>query len=360
MERYANKPDQLLARWVGEDVTENHIDSGGVGFHYHAMEEWLEVLTGELTFFSAGNRTSHRLGKGDVLHLALGEVHRVEVGSEGATYRRWTPVAPGEQFRQELDEELRLLVERNLEVPEQENRWDSRDPSGAAPFEKRADFQFLRAFASDDLVFRNADGAFLTKEQYLARAPAKGVQRDSSGSVQLLHVRRDEPASVLLSTVVHVWQENGPRRSYENVRAFVRGPTGWACRLWLNVEEVRADAVHRRGAHVFEFLEGIHLGGEVHETSERLSGGSGEKVKGIGGKTLEGERSAATPNTAKSEAENLEIKAQETGRESTRTISNPIKKLYEQSSNQLQGGSQTTPKPKDQSRHKQLQEYPNK
>jgi hypothetical protein len=235
MERHSKMPVESVDGWVMKEMTER---PGAVALHYHPMAEWLDVVDGEMTFFSAGDRGGEHMVRGKALYIPLGEVHRVEIGDGGATYRMWTPVAAGAAFRLDLDEELRDLVQRNLWVPEQENSWDTREPTAPAEeLRRRQDYQFLQAFVSDQLVFCNAGGAFLGKEQYLARAPSPGVQRSSSGSVRLLQVRWDEPASVLLATVVRTRQEKGPPRSFTNLRSFVKGPTGWSCRVWLNFEE---------------------------------------------------------------------------------------------------------------------------
>src|SRR6185295_20363317 len=158
-------------------------------------------------------------------------VHRVEVYAGGAAYRMWTPVAPPSPFRLDVDDELGQLVQRNLQLPDQENSWDTRPLAGPEPELRGTDhYRFLEAFVAHDLLFRNAGGAFLTKEQYLARAPSPGLQRSSSGTLRFLHVRRDPPASVLLSTVVRTRQEGGPPRSFTNLRSFVQGTAGWSCR----------------------------------------------------------------------------------------------------------------------------------
>ena len=126
MKKYQSMPDQLVTCWVDEDV---HEEPGKVYFHYHSVEEWLKILKGEVTFFSAGNRHKYPLGEGQALNIPQGEVHRVEIGSSGVTYRMWTPVELPKPFRLDLDQDVLQLIERNLKVPEQENQWDRRDPS---------------------------------------------------------------------------------------------------------------------------------------------------------------------------------------------------------------------------------------
>jgi mannose-6-phosphate isomerase-like protein (cupin superfamily) len=96
MKKYQRMPDQLVVCWVDEDVGE---EPGKVDFHYHSVEEWLQILKGEMTFFSAGNRHKYPLGEGQALNIPQGEVHRVEIGSSGVTYRMWTPLETEDQNR---------------------------------------------------------------------------------------------------------------------------------------------------------------------------------------------------------------------------------------------------------------------
>jgi hypothetical protein len=55
MEKYRIMPGQVVDGWPSEDV--HHLPgSEPVDFHYHDVEEWLEVLEGTITFFTAGER----------------------------------------------------------------------------------------------------------------------------------------------------------------------------------------------------------------------------------------------------------------------------------------------------------------
>jgi hypothetical protein len=67
-------------------------------FHYHEVEEWLEVTQGAFSFYPAGELVSPGTSPitckaGDKLHIPQGEVHRVEiVDPAGVTYTMWTPI----------------------------------------------------------------------------------------------------------------------------------------------------------------------------------------------------------------------------------------------------------------------------
>jgi hypothetical protein len=221
------------------------------------VEEWLKILKGEVTFFSAGNRQKYPLSEGQALNIPQGEVHRVEIGSSGVTYRMWTPVELPKPFRLELDQDVLQLIERNLKVPEQENQWDRRDPS--IPWEElqqKDDYRFLSGFTSEDLIFHTATGlVFRTKEDYLRRKPSPAVWRFSSGCVCILDLRKDEESgavtSLLLSTVVHTRENAGPRKSAVNLRSFVKESSDWVCRLWLNYLEPQTTGRRHRWGPVF-------------------------------------------------------------------------------------------------------------
>ena len=74
-----------------------------VDFHYHDVEEWLEVLEGTITFFSACEQP-YAPAVGEALNIQPGEVHRVELGPEKVKYRMWLPVdMSGKTFEHKLD-----------------------------------------------------------------------------------------------------------------------------------------------------------------------------------------------------------------------------------------------------------------
>jgi quercetin dioxygenase-like cupin family protein len=218
MKIYRSMPRELVDGWVTRSV--RHAGGEQVAWHYHGVEEWLEVLEGDVCFVSAGG-DEYPLSAGEALHIPQGEVHRVRIGPSGVAYQMWLPAEVSEEgFAHTLDAESVALVERNLAVPQTE---DSED---------RAVFRrFFEDFLSAEFLFRTAPGALLPREEFLGR-PAGDVRRESSRSVRILH---QGPKSVLLSTLVHTSPKSGgPRRSFVNLRLFVPERDGWRCRAWLN------------------------------------------------------------------------------------------------------------------------------
>ena len=61
-------------------------------FHYHDVEEWLQVRQGEMSFVSAKGHI-YRVEAGRILEIPRGEVHRVEIGPSGVEYQMWLPVS---------------------------------------------------------------------------------------------------------------------------------------------------------------------------------------------------------------------------------------------------------------------------
>lgn len=231
MKIYQNMPRELVDGWPSEDV---HHPRGSepVGFHYHGVEEWLEVLEGTITFFTARERP-YALVVGEALNIQPGEVHRVEIGPEGVKYRMWLPVGmSGKAFQQKLDQQDMALVRRNLDLPEFENRWDERSPD--APAAANPNGEFLDNFTSAELIFRNAKGKFLGKKAYLGR-PRAPLTRAPSDTICILYKDADH---VLLSTVIQTQSTaTGAREFYSNTRFFVRADGSWKCRVSMNFPE---------------------------------------------------------------------------------------------------------------------------
>jgi cupin domain len=228
MRSYPTIPGHVVDGWRSQDV--RHVPgSEPVAFHYHDVDEWLQVLEGTITFFTAGERP-YALGASDALSIPTGEVHRAEIGPGGAMYLMWLPVdMSGRTFQHTLDQEDMAVVRKNLDLPEVENRWDARSPETRVTGNR--DGEFLDNFTSADLIFRNARGEYLTKQAYLQRAPVP-FTRTPSDTVCILY--RDAE-HLLLSTVVQTQStETGARQSYSNTRFFVRENGGWRCRVWMN------------------------------------------------------------------------------------------------------------------------------
>src|SRR5258708_38277213 len=94
---HQNMSREFVERWfsgTGWILTPEHGDFTGkpVGFHYHDVEEWLQVTEGKATFVSAGGM-QYPLDVGDVLQIPRGEVHNVEIGPGGVDYQIWGPGA---------------------------------------------------------------------------------------------------------------------------------------------------------------------------------------------------------------------------------------------------------------------------
>ena len=239
MKIYQQMPHENVSGWQSpKDV--RHAP-GSEPFHYHEVEEWLEVLEGTITFFPAAldeppyPTPPYSLVVGQALSLQPGEVHRAEIGPDGVRYRMWLPVEIDQKtFQRVLENQEVALVKRNLGLPAAENGWLKRQADVAIT--GNPDGNFLDDFTSADLIFRGATGKFLTKESYLRRQGGGPVSRSASDSVCILY---RSAGHLLLSTVVGTQSsEPDARASYTNIRFFVReGDGSWRCRVWMNFPE---------------------------------------------------------------------------------------------------------------------------
>jgi hypothetical protein len=219
MKIYFNMPREFVDGWAMS--TERHDAGEPVPFHYHDVEEWLQVQTGEICFVSAGGR-DYRPSVGQVLQIPRGEVHRVEFGPNGVEYQMWVPVAVRDQdFAKLLNDEDVALIEKNLAVPQAE---DSGNTS------------FFNEFLSGQLMFRAASGKVLDKSGFIGRG-FTNRSRIPSDSVRVLHKSSE---SVLLSTAVAIPGTDGPPQLFSNERLFVREEERLRCRVWLNYPELVA------------------------------------------------------------------------------------------------------------------------
>ncbi len=218
MKIHQTLPRDLVSGWV--QSTERHPGKKQFPFHYHNVEEWLEVQSGEICFVTIA-KAEYRLTQGQALEIAPGEIHRVEVGPDGVEYQMWVPTLD-DHFYNALDPEDISWIEKNLAVPEAENSGNS---------------AFLGNFLARELTFRAANGKFFDRGGFLKRAPGDN-RRIASDSVCVLHKDAD---SVLLSTVVHMEpKKGGERQSFSNYRLFVRDGDRWRCRVWINHQEPAA------------------------------------------------------------------------------------------------------------------------
>ncbi len=213
MKVYSAVPRELVDLW--EESEQTLSSRQVVDFHYHDVEEWLTVVRGEITFFTLAD-TPFRVEVGQTLHIPRGEVHRVEVGSDGVGYRMFVPV-PISSFAIELTADELDALRHNLEFPQYED--------GCAEDGR----EFFENTLSDQLVFCRASGVCVDKQTFINEAFVdKG--RSSAGSVQVLNRAEN---GLLISTVVDSADANGVH-SFVNVRFLaVEGGTH-RCRLWAN------------------------------------------------------------------------------------------------------------------------------
>src|SRR3954454_19077137 len=84
----------------------HHAHGQDADFHYHEVEEWLEVTQGAFSFYPAGHlvkpTTPILCNQGAKLYIPQGEIHRVEIDRAGVTYDMWTPVPSGPCFQRML------------------------------------------------------------------------------------------------------------------------------------------------------------------------------------------------------------------------------------------------------------------
>jgi cupin domain len=210
MKTYSSMPHQVVHGWASS--TETRAAGFRADFHYHDLDEWLEVIKGDITFFTLSDQP-YRVGVGQALHIPQGEVHRVEVGSVRVEYQMWTPAPPAGNFSNQLTPPEVALLQKNLEFP-------VREDAGDAPF-----FDLI---LSDQSMFCGVDGVVLDKKRFKKRGFVRRG-RSSAGSVRVLN-RTTE--GLLISTVVTVAGE-----SFTNVRLFVQEAGEPKCRVWVNYRE---------------------------------------------------------------------------------------------------------------------------
>lgn len=214
MKIHSNIPDVITNNWTCS--IERHVGKEMVAFHYHDVEEWLQVVRGQISFFSAGEK-EYRLSVAQVLQIPRGEVHRVEISPNGVEYRMWVPTAASrEHFANELNEEDIRLIKDNLDLPKAEDN---------------GNVLFFNGFISEQLLFRTAMGAELDKAGFIGRGFRN--RNRHSDSIRVLCKGLD---CVLISAVVTI-EEGGAPQSFINERLFVREGSALKCRVWLNSPE---------------------------------------------------------------------------------------------------------------------------
>jgi hypothetical protein len=211
---YSARPDAVIEGWPS--LGQTHAPLKRVDFHYHDVEEWLEVVRGDITFCSLSGQT-WLLHAGSVLHIPRGEVHRADIGAAGVEYRMYSPVEIATGFANTLNADEIDLLRTNLAFPIREENTDGR----AA--------EFFAAHLSDQLAFCRADGTVVGKEAFREGFTARG--RSASGTINVLNRSAN---SLLLSTDVTMTSGGSSRKTFTNVRLFVKEGDAWRCRIWVN------------------------------------------------------------------------------------------------------------------------------
>jgi len=213
---YAAVPGELVAGWQ-ESV--RRLSGRQAIDHYHEVDEWLTVVSGEITFFSLAGEP-FQVNVGRALHIPRGEVHRAEVGSQGVEYRMFLPIAVS-AFVNELTPKELAALRQNLEFPEYE---DGRAENG---------HEFFQSTLSNQLVFCRASGECVGKERFIAEAFVD-KSRSSSGSIQVLNRTKN---GLLISTVIEMAEADGVH-SFMNIRFLAREGEKLRCRLWVNYPQL--------------------------------------------------------------------------------------------------------------------------
>jgi hypothetical protein len=191
-------------------------------FHYHDVDEWLTVVSGEITFFTLADEPFH-VAVDRALRIPRGEVHRTEVGPTGVEYRMFLPVAVSAFVNELVPSELDVL-RRNLQFPNYE---DGRVEHGR---------EFFEDALSDELVFCRVDGTVVGKQNFIDGAFVDRG-RSSSGSIRVLNKTTN---GLLVSTVVNMTVE-GNVRSFMNVRFLSAEDGTLRCRIWANYPQLARD-----------------------------------------------------------------------------------------------------------------------
>jgi Cupin domain len=193
-----------------------------IGPHYHDVEEWLTVVSGEITFFTLAAEP-FRVDVGRSLHIPRGEVHHVKVGPQGVEYRMFVPIAEPMSVNVLTGKEV-IALRQNLEFPDYE---DGRVENG---------LQFFESALSDQLLFCRANGKWDNKEEFLApflTNTTDNKDRSSSGSIKVL---KKSENGLLISTIVQVGKAE-QAKWYMNVRFLEKEGGKLRCRFWVNYEQ---------------------------------------------------------------------------------------------------------------------------
>jgi Cupin domain len=218
MKVYTAVPGGLVDGW--QESVQGLSGRQMIDFHYHDVDEWLTVISGEITFSSLAG-APFRIGVSRALHIPRGEVHRAEAGPQEVEYRMFLPIAVS-AFVNDLTEKEVAALRQHLEFPEYE---DGRAENGR---------EFFESTLSDQLVFCRASGVCVDRDTFIAEAFVD-KNRSSSGSIQVLNKTKN---GLLISTVVEMAEADGVR-SFMNVRLLATEEDGeLRCRLWVNYPQL--------------------------------------------------------------------------------------------------------------------------
>ena len=223
MRAYSGVPHPLVDGW--SSTIEAHPARQAVAFHYHDVDEWLEVLRGEITFFPLRG-DGCRVAVGGALRIPRGEVHRADIGDDGVEYRMHLPVAIPADFGKRLTADEIALLQSNLEWPVQE---DTGGDEAAAFFEDAL---------SASLAFARANGTVVDKRGFLKDGFTLR-DRSAPGTVRVLNQKKD---FLLISILVTTGTGGTAPQSSANLRVLVNEGGTWRCRMWMNVPEAAGPA----------------------------------------------------------------------------------------------------------------------
>lgn len=103
--------------------------------------------------------------------------------------------------------------------------------------ELRRDETFLRDVLADELVFRRASGAVVTKEEYLAELIKPENTYEYLESENLRFIANEEIAVVTL--IVKAKGKRGEKEfegKFQNRRVFIEQQGNWKCIVWFNTK----------------------------------------------------------------------------------------------------------------------------
>jgi hypothetical protein len=223
MKVYAAVPDGTVNRW--RESPKELPARQAIGPHYHDVEEWLTVVSGEITFFTLAGEP-FRIDVGQSLHISRGEVHRVKVGSQGVRYRMFVPVAKPISDNVLTGKEV-IALRQNLEFPDYED--------GPA----KDGLQFFESALSDQLLFCRANGKWESKEEFLTPFLTETTDKKDRLSAGSIKVLKKSENGLLISTVVQVGKAKP--KWYMNVRFLGKEGGKLRCRFWVNYEQPESD-----------------------------------------------------------------------------------------------------------------------